>query len=171
MFLNKLKLYTIIGIIFTLITGTLMHFAYDCLGNNLIVGLISPVNESVWEHMKLIFFPMLFYSIFMNKQIKNEYPCVTSAFSFGILLGTLLIPAIFYSYTKILGYNLLILDIATFAISTLISFYTIYKLTLSCQLGKFQIPFKLIVLFFTLLFIIFSYAAPNIDIFIDPTRK
>lgn len=168
--MNKLKHYTIIGIVLTLITGTLMHFTYEWSGNNPIVGLISPVNESTWEHMKLVFFPMLFYSFYMKNKLKNEYPCISSAMNFGILLGTLLIPTIFYTYSGILGYNLLILDIATFAISVLISFYAIYKFSLSCQLEKYQIQLRLIVLFFALCFVVFTNTPPNIGIFSDPNK-
>ena len=34
------------------IAGTLLHFVYGWSGRNLLVGLVSPVNESVWEHTK-----------------------------------------------------------------------------------------------------------------------
>lgn len=163
--MNKLKCYTIWGIIFVLIIGTLMHFTYEWSGSNPIVGLFSPVNESIWEHMKLVFFPTFLYSLFMNKQLRNEYPCVASSLCFGILLGTLLIPIIFYTYTGILGYNLLILDIGTFAISVIISFFAIYKFTLSCYLEEAAIILSIIVFAFMLCFIVFTYAPPQVGIF------
>ena len=53
-----LKTYTIIGVFFVLAAGSLAHFLYDWTGSNAIAGLFVPVNESVWEHMKLLFFPM-----------------------------------------------------------------------------------------------------------------
>lgn len=56
-----LKTYTIIGVFFVLAAGSLAHFLYDWTGSNAIAGLFVPVNESVWEHMKLLFFPMLLY--------------------------------------------------------------------------------------------------------------
>lgn len=159
--MNKLKVFTVIGILFTLIMGTLSHFTYEWSGNNPIVGLVSAVNESVWEHMKLIFFPMLFYSFFMSYQVKNQYPCISSAFNAGILLGTLLIPTVYYIYTGILGYNLLILDIGTFVISVLISFYAVYRLSISCRFKKIQVPLQLIVLLFTISFMVFTYVHPD----------
>ena len=87
--------YTIAGILFTAIAGTLLHFAYEYSMENPLVAMFAPVNESTWEHMKLCFFPMLVYALFMNKQLKDDYPCVTSALLFGMLLGTFLIPIIF----------------------------------------------------------------------------
>ena len=49
--------FTILGIIFTVITGTLLHFVYDLSNGNPVVGLFAPINESVWEHLKLLFYP------------------------------------------------------------------------------------------------------------------
>ncbi|MCQ5120584.1 DUF6512 family protein, partial [Coprococcus eutactus] len=39
--------------------GVLIHFTYDRSGVNPAIGLFSAVNESSWEHLKLIFFPLL----------------------------------------------------------------------------------------------------------------
>lgn len=72
--MKKLKLATVIGIIFVLITGSLAHFVYEWSGNNALAGLFTPVNESVWEHMKLVFFPMLLYSVWMISRFRKEYP-------------------------------------------------------------------------------------------------
>lgn len=167
--MNKLKLYTIKGIIFVLITGTISHFVYEWSGNNFILGFFFPVNESTWEHMKLCFFPMLLYSLYMDKKIKQIYPCVTSALLFGTLLSTFLIPVIFYTYSGILGKNFLALDIAAFAISVLLSFGVIYCLTLSCKLEPYTKTLKFLILITTVSFFVFTYYPLDIGIFIDPT--
>lgn len=166
--LDKLKRYTIVGIIFTIFAGIFLHFSFALTENNKIVGFISAVNESTWEHMKLVFFPILLYSCFMNHKLKNEYPCITASIFSGILLGTLLIPIIFYTYSGILGFNLLVLDIGTFIISVLTSFYVIYKLTISCRVNKFQILLGLLVLSLAVCFIAFTYNPPAVGIFIAP---
>ena len=72
--MKQLKTDTIIGILFVIITGTLSHFFYDWSGNSRIAGFVTPVNESVWEHMKLLFFPMLLYALFMIFRLREEYP-------------------------------------------------------------------------------------------------
>ncbi len=166
--MNKLKIYTVAGIIFTLIVGTLFHFIYEWSGNNYIVGFISPVNESTWEHMKLIFFPMLFYSFYMNYKLKSQYSCVTSALLFSIILGTFLIPVIFYTYSGILGRNILFLDILTFIISVLIAFYAVYRLTLSCRLKNFETLPAVLLLLLSACFLVFTYNPPDIGIFRKP---
>ena len=37
------------------ILGTIGHFLFEWTGENAIVGLFFPVNESTWEHLKLLF--------------------------------------------------------------------------------------------------------------------
>ena len=101
--MNPLKSNIIKGILFVSIAGTLAHFVYEWSNNNYILGFFFPVNESTWEHMKLFFFPMLLFSVWMNQKFKEEYPCVTGALLAGTLLGTFLIPVLFYTYSGILG--------------------------------------------------------------------
>ena len=54
--MNTLNKYMILGTIFVSVLGSLAHFFYDWTNNNAFVGLLTPINESTWEHMKLIFF-------------------------------------------------------------------------------------------------------------------
>lgn len=166
--MKRLYYYTIAGIIFTFIAGTISHFVYEWSGNNFILGYLFPVSESTWEHMKLCFFPMLFYSLFMNAKLKAYYPCITSALSFGILLGTFLIPMIFYTYSGILGQNFLSLDIATFALSVLTGFCAVYRLSLSCRAKPYETITKLLVSVLTICFFLFTYHTSDLGIFRVP---
>lgn len=50
-----------VGFFFISALGTFLHFAYELSGKLFIVGLYCPVNESPWEHMKLIFTPSVLY--------------------------------------------------------------------------------------------------------------
>ena len=54
---------TIIGILFVAIFGTLLHFMYEWSGHKRFVSIFAAVNESTWEHLKLVFFPMLLTTI------------------------------------------------------------------------------------------------------------
>lgn len=166
--MNKLKCYTVIGAIFVLITGTLSHFLYEWTNYNYIIGLFTPVNESTWEHMKLIFFPMLLYSLFMILKLKNNYKCLVSSLSSGILLGTFLIPVIFYTYSGILGFNIFILDLLTFAVSVIAAFYAAYRLTLSCNMQRYTILLWGLIIVITICFLLFTYYPPNIGLFAIP---
>ena len=167
--MKLLKRYTIIGIVFVIIAGSLFHFLYDWSGHSHIVGLFTPVNESIWEHMKLLFFPMLLYSILMILKFKKQYPHITSALLFGILSGTLLIPFFYYTYTSILGKNYFVLDISVFILSIVFSFWLTYKLTLSHRLEGYTPVLGLTVCVLLICFLFFTYHAPNGTIFQDPT--
>ena len=158
-----------IGIIFVLITGTLAHFLYDWTGNNRIVGLFTPINESIWEHMKLLFFPMLIYSLIMILKFHRKYSCITSALCFGILTGALLIPLFYYAYTYILGSNVFMMDISIYILSIVIAFWLSYKLTLSHRLESYTSILGMLVSVLFVCFFIFTYRPPEAVIFQDPT--
>ena len=49
--------------IFISVLGVLLHFTYEWFGDNAVVGLFSAVNESTWEHLKLLFFPIMLLTI------------------------------------------------------------------------------------------------------------
>lgn len=165
---NPLKRYTIAGILFTAVLGTLSHFFYEWSGRLSFVGLFTPVSESTWEHCKLLFFPMLIYSCFMKRKLKPAYPGITSSLLAGLLSGSLLIPVLFYTYTGILGFHLLALDIGTFLISIILAFYITYKLTLSCQAEKQKPLLEILVMVFAAAFFLFTFYPPNIGLFQIP---
>lgn len=168
--MKHLKRCTIIGIIFVLLTGTLAHFLYDWTGNNHVIGLFTPVNESIWEHMKLLFFPMLLYSLTMILKFHRKYPCITSAVCFGILMGAFLIPLFYYAYTSILGRNVFIFDICTFILSIVIAFWLSYRLTLSCRLEPYTALLCVMVCILFVCFLVFTYHPPDATVFQDPTN-
>lgn len=163
--MKKLKMYIIAGIIFVSVFGTILHFAYEWSGNNVLVGLFTPINESIWEHTKLLFFPMLLYSFYMNKKIGKEYPCLNSAMISGMLSGIALIIVMFYTYTGIIGFHTAFADISIFYISVILAFYITYKLALSCKADKYSKLLKLLQILIICLYIIFTFFPPNIPLF------
>jgi hypothetical protein len=167
--MKNLKHYFIKGFLFVVITGSIAHFVYDWSGENTFLGFLFPINESIWEHMKLCFFPMLLYSFYLNTKLEDTYPCIRTASLFGIILSTFLIPVLFYTYSGILGHNYAILDIMTFIISVLLAFIVMYKLTTSCTLASYKTALTILVLILAICFFIFTYRPLNIGNFADPT--
>ena len=167
--MNDLKRYTIIGIIFVIITGSLAHFVYEWTGYNPIIGFLFPINESVWEHMKLCFFPTLLYSFYMDYKLADDYPCITASAMFGVLLSTFLVPVLFYTYSGILGYTITFFDIGTFILSVLLSFLAVYKLTLTCKLETYEPLLRTLILIVAICFFVFTYWPLDIGIFEEPT--
>lgn len=166
--MKDLKYSIIIGIVFVLITGTLSHFLYSWTGNNTIVGFFVPVSESVWEHMKLLFFPMLVYTAITVFNYKEKYPCMLSSFCSGILAGTLLIPFFFYAYTYFAGKSILVVDILIFILSVLIAFWLSYKLIRSCKAKPYTLLLSGLVCLLFVCFILFTCCPPKLSIFENP---
>ena len=52
-----------IGFLWSIVFGTVLHFLYGWTGENRVVGLYAAISESPWEHLKLLFFPVLVYTV------------------------------------------------------------------------------------------------------------
>ncbi len=167
----NLKAFIGIGLIFVWVVGVLMHFAYEWSGENRFVSLFAPVNESTWEHMKLVFFPMLIYSIFGIRALKSEFKNIAPSMFIGILVATFLIPVLFYTYSGVLGYNKPFFDIATFFISTAIGFYVSYILIKNLSLSGIESLERIllfIIIIVAIMFFAFTLYPPKLGIFIEP---
>ena len=169
---KKLKTVQIVVIILAIVFGTLLHFTYEWSGENRIVGLFSATNESVWEHLKLVFYPMLILAIVEYFVVKKEANNYIEAKSLGIFLAIAFIIVFYYTYTGIIGKTFFIIDILTFIISIILGEWVSYKLMIrkseSTTLSK--ILSSAIIFYFLISFILFTYNQPNINLFKDPTQ-
>ena len=62
------------GFLLTALAGTLLHFVYDWSGGSVWTAAFSAVNESTWEHMKLLFFPLFLSSVVQVCVLGKTYP-------------------------------------------------------------------------------------------------
>lgn len=113
-----------VGAVFTMLLGTVGHFFYEWSGENPVIGIFFPVNESVWEHMKLTLFPTALYFGASSLKIRGGNYAL-SAF-IALAVSAALIPLLFYSYTGIVGRSLLPVDIAIFVIAILAGYAFAY---------------------------------------------
>ncbi len=150
--------------------GTLGHFVYKWTGENYIVGLFFPVNESTWEHLKLLFFPTLIYSlfeyIFSDEKPKN-YLC---AVTISLFCGMLSIVTLFYTISGIIGRNIDFINISIYFIAIIVMLCKKRKILRS---EKFSSNFcfwasTVLLIITAILFITFSYNPPSIGIFTPP---
>ena len=156
-----------IGFVFISVFGTLLHFLYKWMGANPIVGLFSPVNESIWEHMKLFFFPMLLFTVIMSyfNILQTHYPALVPALLIGLLSGTWFIPVTYYTYSGILGRNITWIDVLLFYLAVLFGLRTAYSRTQNCKLQKYEIPLKICTMIMLILFMLFSQFSPGWGMF------
>lgn len=155
----------ILRYLFVVILGSALHFVYELSGKNFIVGLFAPINESVWEHLKLIFFPMLILTLW--DVFRNSRDCISflPARTTGILLGMTFIVVNFYTITGVLGTNIDWINILIYFLAVAFAFGAEMKLyrTRECPNNTISI---LILIIFVILFAAFTLAPPAIGIFI-----
>lgn len=166
--MNSLKRDLLKGIFFVLAAGSLAHFIYEWSGYSTAAGLFFPVNESTWEHMKLCFFPMLGYSFYLYFKFHDAKDCVLFSMLSGTLAGTFAIPVIFYTYTGVLGYHTLFLDLLTFFFSVLTGFCIAYRTALSCPPRTKALWILIAVILIVVCFMAFTYSPPSLGVFEVP---
>lgn len=165
-----MKKSTIIGIVFTIVIGSLLHFTYDLSGNNPMIALFSAINESTWEHLKLLFFPYLLYSIYEYNKIGKKYSNYITSKFLGVSIGLICIPVFFYGYTALLQTNYTVIDISIFILSVVIS-YLVSIYVLNNPTISFNKISLLLIICILLSFIIFTFNAPHAKLFLDPNTK
>lgn len=168
---SKLIKAQIIVILFSLVLGTLLHFTYEWSGENAFVGSFSAVNESVWEHLKLVFFPMLIATIveyFFVKDVSKNY---IEAKTIGIFTAIAFIVVAFFTYSGIIGTSIIVIDILIFIISIILGEYVAYKLMKREDESTVATEVLSIVIlaFLLLCFVIFTYLPPEVNLFRDVT--
>lgn len=117
-----------VGFVFTGAVGTFLHFLFDWTGGNAVADLFSAVNESIWEHMKLLYWPVLLYSFVEYGAWGREQPGFWCVKLVGGLTGLLLIPGLFYTYTGAFGLMVDWLNIAIFFLAAGVVFWLETKL-------------------------------------------
>lgn len=156
----------IAGFIFTGIAGVLLHFLFDWSGGSIIVASFSAVNESIWEHMKLLFFPMFIFALIESRYINDNFWCVKLK---GIVLGVVLIPVLYYFINGAFGATPDWVNIAIFfltaAIGFLVETYLFKKDILGCKSPQRALVALWIL---ALIFVVFTFGPPHIPLFKDP---
>ena len=165
---RSIGLWQLLGFAVTAFGGTVLHFLYEWLGEAAWIAPFSGINESTWEHMKLLFWPMLIFAAAQSFFFRDreDFWCVKLR---GILLGVILIPVLFYTYNGAIGKSPDWLNIVIFFVSAAAAYLCETRLFHTDKL-RFKAPKLSIVILVTiaLLFVIFTFRTPEIGIFQDP---
>ena len=167
--MNKsINLSQLLGFAVTSLGGTVLHFLYDRLGEAVWTAPFSGVNESTWEHMKLLFWPMFLYAIAQSFILKkrDNFWCVKLR---GILLGLVLIPTIFYTYNGVIGKSPDWINIVIFFVCAAAT-YTWETRQFNSDKSHCKSPKLAFVMLcaVALLFVVFTFVTPRLGIFKDP---
>ena len=115
----KPETYTLLGILVLFVVGSLFHFLYSLTGECFIVGLFVPINESIFEHTKMVVLPIfiwwfIFYLFRKKDLFVNAW--FTSAL-IAMISAIIAIPMLFYFYSQAFGIESLVIDILILLIS------------------------------------------------------
>ena len=168
---RSIGLWQFVGFAVTSLAGTLLHFLYDWLGEAVWVAPFSAVNESTFEHMKLLFWPLFIFAIVQSFFFRDRenFWCVKLR---GTLFGLILIPVLFYTYNGVIGKSPDWINIAIFFVSAAAVF--IYETSLfkkknfACVSPKLSFILLLVI---AALFVLFTFRTPEIGLFEDPITK
>ena len=165
---RSVRLWQLMGFAVTSLGGTLLHFLYDFTGKAIWAAPFSGVNESTWEHMKLIFWPMLIFAAIESFFFRDreDFWCIKLR---GIIIGLALIPILFYTYNGAIGRSPDWVNIAIFFISAAIAYIyetRLFKKTkITCRFPLLSLGALLAI---AMLFVIFTFVTPELGIFRDP---
>ena len=162
---NKIKNLSIFIIfIFCFIT----HFLYD-LFPSFLTSIVFPVNESVWEHMKMLVSSILIWELILLFILKkNNY--YFNNFFFNVLCtcisSVIIFLTIYYPLYSLFG-NHFIINIIILFISIFLSVNIGFKIL---NMDNFNIDFIsfILIIFIYIAFSVFTYNPPKYPIFMDP---
>ena len=166
--MKNLSIVCLTGLTFTAVLGTLLHFVYAWT-NNIAFAPFSAVNESTWEHIKILFFPMLIFALVQAKFVAGKVTGFWQIKLYSILFGILLLPVLFYTLGGVFGKTPDWVNISIFFLSAFLAYaleYYLFKVGYSPKLPAVVAIITLAVI--GLAFAIFTFLPPQIPLFKDP---
>ena len=167
---NNLSFTNLLGFFIVSILGCINHFICELSGKNTLAASITPINESTWEHLKLLFFPFIAYIIFeffiYGKHISGFlFSCVI-----GVLSGMIFIPAAFYTINAVFGQSGFIVNILLFFAAVYISFKVrSIRIQNGIDQNKMRtVPALILIICITVLFVGFTFFPPDSSLFKSP---
>ena len=158
------------GFLFVCAAGTALHFLYQWSGESVAAAPFAAVNESVWEHMKLLFWPMLLWAGAERAVLGGYSRGFWPAKALGTLLGLALIPALYYTYTGALEVSVMWVDIAIFFVAAAAAFLAETRMLARdwrCR-GGARASALVLLLLLSAAFILCTFVPPRVPLFRDP---
>ena len=160
--------YELIGTVFIILLGSMSHFTFELSGFNPVVGAFSAVNESIWEHLKLGFWPLILFTAIEYWKIKDKTNNFFLAKAIAACTIILVIPVIFYTYTSITCEAILAIDIGSFIVAVIVGQFLSYRmLNFKPQSKTVELISMVVLVVLAVLFIVFTFYPPHISLFQD----
>ncbi len=168
---KRLKRWELAGFLFTAAVGPLGHFAYKWSGESTIVAAFAAVNESTWEHMKLLFVPLFLFSLLEFCFLAESYCNFFAAKGTALLAAEIAIPVLFYTINGAFGETPDFVNIAIYYAAALIFFLLSFFLLTRGYLhrGVWQAAGFVLFWLCAFVFVYFTYRPLPLPLFTDPT--
>ena len=165
----SVRKWELFGILFISLLGALLHFAFEWSGELPPVGVFAAINESVFEHLKLTYWPTLLWAAIEYGSLKSSANNFIIAKTSGLYVMPATIIGLFYAYTTITGTESLIADIAIFVVAIALGQLTSYKILnreqLSQSLHRAAIAGMISL---GVVYAVFTFYPPHVPFFQDP---
>ena len=166
---KQILLWEMFGILFVFLLGALLHFTFELSREWTPMAIISGVNESVWEHFKIGFWPALIWGIIEFFVFRKKVKSFFFAKGISFLVIPAVIAALFYGYTLIFKVESLAIDIVIFFIAIAVAQIISYRLILIRRRGLYpEVIGIMIIILNIILFSLFSFFPPECPVFKDP---
>jgi hypothetical protein len=155
------------GMVFISLLGTALHFTYDLSDGNLLVAVFSAVNESVWEHLKLVFWPAAVFALIEIAYLRKIPSSFLPAKAVSMWLMPTVIVAMFYT-SKLFIKESLAFDLFTFYFSIVLG--QLVGLKIMGKILPKNVSYLALFAIASLAsaFIYFTFYPPRIFLFQDP---
>lgn len=166
--LKKFNYLSVVGFFVISIIGTLLHFTFEWSHGNLLVGLFSAVNESVWEHLKIAVMPTFFWLIMELILLKYRPDNLWISLLLKIVTIMASIIILFYFSVWIMGAHQMVVSIIIFYFSILLGQIIEVKIMNQKKVAvNVEEISKYLVIALFLLFIFFTFLPPKAELFKD----
>jgi hypothetical protein len=164
---NKLLAWEVGGFFFITLAGSALHFTFELSNfSNPVVAFFSAVNESTWEHLKMVFWPGVMFALFEYFFVRKGIKHFLTAKAASLLAMLLVIATGWYIYTAFTRRSIFQIDIFLFFLAVLTGQVISYRLLrmplFSRQVNAIAIGILLLML---VAFSTFTYHPPHISLF------
>lgn len=167
-----IKKYFTWGIVVIFISSSLIHSLYEFSGKFIIFAIISPVNESLWEHLKMPLLPTLIWWIIsyycIKKQITISFMKWLTSAIIAYFICIIFILVFYYTYTGALGIHSVFLDILGLLLGIIFGEFISLKIFKDMEIKPIHnfLAYSFLMIIF-IMFIAFTFNPPHIPLFKD----
>lgn len=133
----KLLIWEIGSFFFIGLVGAGLHYTFE-LSNfqNMLVAFFSAVNESTWEHLKMVFWPGVLFALIEYTYVRDVARNYLVAKTVSLFIMPLIIIVGWYVYTPFTGRSIFPLDLTLFYVAVLAGQIASYKLLTAPPLSR-----------------------------------